>query len=301
VGGVFGEYTFRLDNKFSFIAGLRLDQNSLYGTLLTPRAHLKYSITETLVARASAGRGMRSPNVITDNIWIMANQREIVAQEKPEMEDAWTYGVSLTKYVRVDEAERASVSLDVFRTSFSNQLIVDQEVEGNQIWIYNLNGTSYANNYQIDVNVEPLARLGIFASFRYSDTKVSLRQMGFVRKPLVDNFKGLLSLSYATKFNKWMFDATAQLNGQSRLPSSTYVKYDYDAKEYSPVYPMFYAQVTKRFRNLDVYLGCENIAGYMQHNPIISAANPASENFNASVVWGPLMGRKFYAGFRWTL
>ncbi len=299
VGGVFGEYTFHLDKKFSAIAGLRLDQNNLYGTLVTPRAHLKYNITETLIARASAGRGMRSPNVITDNIWVMANQRDIVALEKPKMEDAWTYGLSLTKYIRVDEVEKASVSLDVFRTQFANQLIVDQEVSNNQILIYNLDGTSYANNYQVDVNVEPFTRFNIFATFRYSDTRVDLREMGFVRKPLVDNFKGLLSLSYATKFNRWMFDATAQLNGQSRLPSSTYV-HGVEG-EYSPVYPMFFAQVTKRFKGLDVYVGCENIANYMQDNPIISAANPASEDFNASVVWGPLMGRKIYLGLRWTL
>ncbi len=303
VGGIFGEYTFHVDNKFSAIAGLRLDQNNLYGTLVTPRVHFKYNISETLIARASAGRGMHSPNVITDNIWIMANQREIVAQEKPKMEDAWTFGVSLAKYFKVDDVEWASITADVFRTQFSNQLIVDQEVSNNQIWIYNLNGTSYANNYQIDVAVEPITRLNIFATFRYSDTKVDLKEMGFVNKPLVDNFKGLLNVSYATKFNKWMFDVTAQLNGQSRLPSDQYVQYDskYEYKEYSPIYPMFFAQVTKRFKSLDVYAGCENIANYMQDNPIISASNPANDDFNASVVWGPLVGRKFYVGFRWTL
>jgi outer membrane receptor protein involved in Fe transport len=303
VGGVFGEYTFMVDKKFTAIAGLRVDQNNLYGTLVTPRAHLKYNITETLVARASAGRGLRSPNIIADNIWIMANQREIVAMEKPKMEDALTFGASITKYIRVNEVERASVSVDVFRTQFANQLIVDQEVGNHQIWVYNLNGKSYANNYQIDVNVEPIERLNLFATFRYSDTKVELREMGFVRKPLVDNFKGLLNVSYATKFNKWMFDVTAQINGQSRLPSKGYVQYDakFEYEEYSPIYPMFFAQVTKRWRALDVYLGCENIANYTQPNPIIYADQPSNKNFNASVIWGPLMGRKIYLGMRWTL
>ncbi|MDR0712069.1 MAG: TonB-dependent receptor [Prevotellaceae bacterium] len=303
VGGAFGEYTFNLEEKLTAIAGLRVDQNSLYGTLVTPRAHVKYNLTETLALRASVGRGLRSPNVIADNIWIMASQRDVAAEaEKPEMEDAWTYGVSLVKYIRVEKQEKATVSVDFFRTSFTNQLIVDQEVSGNRILVYNLSGDSYANTYQIDLNVEPLERLGIYAALRYSDARVQLREMGFVRKPLVDNFKGLLNVSYATKFNKWMFDVTAQLNGQSRLPDSRYVTYDYDVKDgYSPVYPMFYAQVTKRYRTLEVYLGCENIANYMQRNPIISAGNSGSDDFNASVIWGPLMGRKFYLGLRWTI
>ncbi|MDR2937997.1 MAG: TonB-dependent receptor [Prevotellaceae bacterium] len=299
--GAFGEYTFSVAEQLTAIAGLRADNNNLYGAFVTPRAHIKYNILPTLVARASVGRGLRSPNIITDNIWIMANQREIVVENKPKMEDAWTFGASLTKYFRLNDVEKASVSLDVFRTQFANQIIVDQEVSGKQILVYNLKGKSFANNFQVDVNTEPVERLGIFATFRYSDTKVDLKEMGFVRKPLVDNFKGLLSVSYATKFNKWMFDVTAQLNGQSRLPSSTYVTYDYAAEEYSPIYPMFFAQVTKRFRNLDIYLGCENIGNYMQENPIIYAGQPSNENFNASVIWGPLMGRKFYAGFRWTL
>ncbi|MDR2813704.1 MAG: TonB-dependent receptor [Prevotellaceae bacterium] len=301
-GGAFGEYTFSVENKLTAIAGLRVDQNSLYGTLVTPRAHVKYDITETLAARASAGRGLHSPNVITDNIWVMASQRDVVAYEKPKMEDAWTLGVSLIKYFRVDNQEKATISMDFFHTSFANQLIVDQEVSNNRILVYNLNGASYANSYQVDVNVEPVERLGIYATFRYSDAKVQLREMGFVRKPLVDNFKGLLNISYATKFNKWMFDVTAQINGQSRLPDSRYVTRDYDVKDgYSPVYPMFYAQVTKRYRTLEVYLGCENIANYMQANPIISAANPSRDDFNAGVIWGPLMGRKLYLGMRWTM
>lgn len=302
VGGAFGEYTLSLAGKLTAVAGLRADLNSLYGALVTPRVHVKYDVTETLAARASAGRGLHSPNVITDNIWVMASQRDVVALEKPKMEDAWTIGLSLIKYVRVDNREKATVSMDFFHTSFVNQLIADQEVSGNRILVYNLNGASYANSYQVDVNVEPVTRLGIYATFRYSDTRVQLREMGFAHKPLVDRFKGLLNISYATKFNKWMFDVTAQINGQSRLPDGRYVTRSNGEKEgYSPVYPMFYAQVTKRYRTLEVYLGCENIANYMQENPVISAANPGSKDFNASVIWGPLMGRKLYIGMRWTM
>ncbi len=61
---------------------------------------------------------------------------------------------------------------------------------------------------------------------------------------------------------------------------------------------MFYAQVSRKVRNMEIYVGCENIAGYMQHDPIIGADAPFSPEFNSSCVWGPLMGRKFYIGLR---
>jgi hypothetical protein len=165
--------------------------------------------------------------------------------------------------------------------------------------IYNLNGKSYTNSFQVDLNVAPVDRFTIFATYRYTDAKVELRNQGVVEKPLVDRFKALLNLQYATKLSRWTFDFTAQLNGQTRLP-----KLDGNLtadNSYSEVYPMFFGQVTRKFKKVDVYVGCENIGDYRQKNPILSASTPFSTSFNSSVVWGPLMGRKAYVGLRFTL
>ncbi len=61
------------------------------------------------------------------------------------------------------------------------------------------------------------------------------------------------------------------------------------------------AQVTKNFKKFEVYAGCENITNYTQKNPIIAAGEPFSDNFDASLIWGPLTGRMFYGGFRFTI
>ena len=97
---------------------------------------------------------------------------------------------------------------------------------------------------------------------------------------------------------KWTFDVTAQLNGKSRIPTQTGVLTD---SVDSPIYPMFFAQVTRKIKMWDIYLGCENIAGYKQQNPILGADAPYSSAFNSSCVWGPLMGRKIYIGVRFNL
>ena len=47
--------------------------------------------------------------------------------------------------------------------------------------------------------------------------------------------------------------------------------------------------------------GAENITNFMQHHPIIDVQNPFGDNFDASMVWGPMHGRTFYAGLRWAL
>ena len=69
----------------------------------------------------------------------------------------------------------------------------------------------------------------------------------------------------------------------------------------TPVYPLLYAQVTRRFRGFDLYVGGENLTGSMQMVPVVDADTPFSQTFDAASVWGPLMGAKFYAGIRLTI
>jgi len=303
VGGIYGEYTFTKDEKLVFLAGMRLDYNNLHKWLLTPRVNLKYDFTNNIIFRASAGRGFRSANIIPDNIGILATGRQINIADNLNLEDAWTYGGSLMFYFKCFEDERAYISLDYFRTDFTNQVLVNQEISSapalyDKVHVYNLNGRSFTNAYQIDFSAFPIERFSITATFRYNDTRADLQGQGLTELPLVDRYKGVLNVQYATRMNKWVFDATAQINGQSRLPNFVH---DDQKDHYSPVYPMFFAQVTRNFRGLSIYAGVENIMNYTQSNPILSSDNPYSYGFNSSVIWGPLMGRKFYAGLRYTI
>jgi hypothetical protein len=119
-----------------------------------------------------------------------------------------------------------------------------------------------------------------------------------VERPLVSRYKALLNLQYSTRYNRWVFDVTAQLNGPSRLPTQTG---DLADSEMSPTYPMFFAQVSRKVGKFDIYAGCENIADYRQKDPILNAQDPYDYKFNSMNVWGPLMGRKFYVGLRFNL
>ena len=173
---------------------------------------------------------------------------------------------------------------------------MDQEAESNKVLIYNLDGKSFTDSYQVDFSVEPIERLSVIATFRYTDAKVELQGQGLVDRPLMSKFKGVLNIQYATRMSKWTFDLTGQLNGKSRLPN--FVEGE---EQYSPMYPMLFAQITRKFKGLDLYVGGENLLNYKQSNPIISADNPFSPDFNSTAIWGPLSGFKAYVGLRFTL
>ena len=197
--------------------------------------------------------------------------------------------------------------MDYFRTQFAQQMVVDYEKALNTIDFYALDGNrSYTDNIQLDFSVDPVERFNITATFRYTNAKIELAGRGLVEKPMTSRFKGVLNLQYATNLNKWIFDFTASLNGSCRVYDFMKDFKDTDGKLIyedgrTPVYPMLYAQVTRRFKGWDVYVGAENLTNFRQKNAIIGADNPRQASFDASCIWGPLMGIKAHVGFRFTL
>ena len=119
-----------------------------------------------------------------------------------------------------------------------------------------------------------------------------------VERPLTSRYKGLINIQYAVR--RWVFDVTAQLNGPMRLPELDGNMVDaVDNPDLSPVYPMFFAQVSYKISNLTIYAGCENIGNYKQPKPIVvPEGGPYAPGFNSSMVWGPLTGIKGYVGIR---
>ena len=297
VPGIFGQYSYTLPDKLNLILGLRLDYNSKYGVFFTPRIHFRYNITPSLVLRGSAGKGYRTASVIAENMGLLGSSRKFMFEEKFNPEQAWNYGLNLTKEFSLPQKRKASISVDVYRTDFINQVIADMDASPQQVRFYNLRGKSYSNSIQAEFSIEAIPRFDITAAFRYNDVKTTIDGK-FVEKPFVNRYKGLLTLSYATKYEKWKFDITSQINGDGRIPSTRENPAQYRRDARSPVYFILHAQITKKFKIIELYAGCENITGYTQKDPIIASGDPFGKYFDSSQIWGPLVGRMFYGGLR---
>ena len=300
VPGAYAQYTWTPTRKFTLIAGVREDYNTFAGWLFTPRTNLRYALNNNIIFRLSGGSGYRTPNAIADNIGLMASTRlfDVQGIQQLKIEKAWNYGGNATFYIPFKENEKIVVSIDYFHTNFVNQAIADVDRNSNDVWFYNSRGKSFADVWQADVSFSPFNRLDVSAAFRYNHTMVTYSdgiQSYLAEKPLMPGYRGLLNLAYATKYRKWVFDFTAQLNGPMRLPNKAGY---FGATQYSPTYPMFFVQVTKNTKRFDLYAGLENLTNYRQSNPIINYENPFVKGFDASQVWGPLAGRYIYAGLR---
>ena len=308
--GAYTEYTYNIKDKLSIVAGLRYDYAFYFKKhLVTPRAHIKWNITPTTILRGSAGMGHRPTDIVTDNIGIMATGRTLnLDYEKLDrMEHALTAGGSFSQSFSTFAPGDFTVSVDYFYTQIFNTVVVDQEGSPWMIDVYNNYGPSRTHTAQIDITWTPIKRFDIFATFRYTDSRYTINNNGtptMVERPLVSRYKALINLQYATNMRKWTFDFTAQLNGPARIPTQTG---DLNDDSYSPIYPMLFAQVSRRIKKWEIYVGCENILNFKQKEaehtkgPIISANDPYSADFNSSLIWGPLMGAKAYIGVRFNL
>jgi outer membrane receptor for ferrienterochelin and colicins len=299
VTGAFFEYTYDNCGKFVLIAGLRGDYNSRYGFLITPRLHLRYNVGKNVALRGSVGKGYHSSNLLAENSAVFVSQRTLYFQDNLNVEEAWNYGINL-QWTPTLFKRKAEFTIDAYRTDFVRQIVVDQDSMPTALFFYNLDGKSYANSIQAQFIFSPLERFAITTAFRYNDVRTT--EGGHqVRKAMVPFYKGLLSLTYATRHDKWKIDLTAQLNGPQRIPNQEKMPASLQQNSQSPTWVNILAQITKKFKHFDIYLGGENLTNFRQTWPIVEYWKPFHTHFDGSMVWGPVTGITIYAGIRLTI
>jgi outer membrane receptor for ferrienterochelin and colicins len=299
VPGIFGEYTYDSPGRFTLILGLRADHHNIYDWFITPRMHFRYQAGEGGTLRGSAGKGFRSANIFSENSSIMASSRQLVFAEEFRAEEAWNYGLNYTQIIPLTGERHVTFSADFYRTDFINQVIADMDQSVNRVVFYNLDGRSYSNSFQADVTIQPFEGFEIYTAYKRDDVKTTINGI-LMESPLISRHKALLTLSYATRFEKWKFDMTNQLNGPKRIPDTSESPEQYRMPAYSPSYYILHAQVTRKFRKMDLYFGGENLTNFRQKNPVIAWDDPFGDFFDSSMIWGPFLGRMFYAGIRYT-
>jgi len=312
VPGVYFEYNLIPNSKFNMVAGIRGDYHNLYGFFYSPRLHLRYSLSEKASIKASAGKGQRTPNVFAENIGSFASSRVWSIQGEPTdpgygllPEVAWNFGLNLTKKYQVGIGERdGSIAIDAYHTRFENQVVVDME-DPTQIQFYNLDGQSFSNSIQAEINQELNKRMDVRLAYRFLDVRTDYND-GMLDKPFVPKHRAFINLGYETKVNEkegnCKFDATLQYIGEQRIPNTLGKAPEFQLADRTDPFLTLNAQITKVFsKKFEIYLGGENLTNYKQRNPILSSSNPFSTEFDASLVWAPIFGRMVYGGLRWTI
>ena len=332
VPGAFFEYTWTPLERLVVVAGLRGDHHNLYGNFASPRLHVRYSLAEETSIKLVAGRGFRTANVFMEQLGSWASNRRWDIQEDLAPEVATNVGVNLISKFRLN-SRAASISLDGYFTNFDNRIVVDLYNSPQEVSIYNLNNSggyqsrSSSTTVQLEFDWSLHRRLDIRAAYRWVNAVTGYASGDFdaengfemQQDPYVSIHRAFTQLSYASKASKdgkqTRIDATVQWVGPQALPIPGAMEMEMVPGEpmepmqnmhpsISPSFTQVNLQLTQVLPgNLELYVGVENMTNVMQMSPIAGVNEGVLnlENFDASLIYGPIMGRLSYAGLRWTL
>lgn len=303
IGGFF-EYSYDSQEQFNMILGLRLDHHNTLGDFITPRVHFRYALNENkTILRLSAGEGRRVSSVFSEHQKFLGSQRLLsIAQPTKPMygllpERAWNYGFSWIQKASLFN-QPVELSLDAYRTEFTNRVVVDWETAG-AISFYNLEGKSHAQSLQFSASTNFNERIDVRFAYKAYDIKTNYRS-GFKRVPLQPKTRWFAFLGYGSeiKFGKqWRADATFHRVGQQRLVAT----FDSPSKIVAG-FSLLSSQLTRQFSaNFSIYMGAENLFDVKQNDAVLGASNPFGAAFDTSQVYAPVFGRMLYAGFRFNL
>ncbi|MDB2417834.1 TonB-dependent receptor [Flavobacteriaceae bacterium] len=307
--GGFFEYAYDNSDNFSFTSGVRVDTHNLLGTYITPRLHIRYVPWEKGVLRASIGQGRKSANVFAENQQLFASSRQIDIQSSGgkiyglDPEVAWNYGLSYLQGFNLFN-RKGDITFDYYRTHFQNQVVVDWE-NPQRISFYNLDGESYANSFQTEINYFINDDLNLRLAYKYYDIQTDYAS-GKLSKPLTPNHRLFANISYETKklddIKQWKFDLTYNFIGEQRLPDTSTNPMQYQFEEYSNSYSLLNTQITKVFsEKFEMYFGVENLTDLKQKNPILASDDPFGDSFDSTIIYAPIFGRMLYSGLRFKI
>jgi hypothetical protein len=216
-----------------------------------------------------------------------------------DAEHSWNFGAGILhkfKWLR----RKWAVSLDAYRTEFTQQVVADLDRSAHELVISNLDGRSFASTVQADVQVEIIKPLQLKLAYRWYDARTTYHGE-LLSRPMVPEHRGMADLAFTSGNDKWRFDITFNWFGESRIPTLDDNAFAGELGTRSPSYGMLHAQLTHVFGPLEVYVGSENLLDYVQDPQIIAPDDPFGPNFDASIIWGPTNGRMIYGGLRYTL
>ncbi|MFN8430524.1 MAG: carboxypeptidase-like regulatory domain-containing protein [Spirosomataceae bacterium] len=303
VPGIFYEYTYNHLDRSVLLLGARLDHHNLFGTRFTPRLHFKQDIGQNDTWRLSAGTGFRVANPLAEYFGNLVSSRSVVFLEELKPEESLNLGTSYIK-----EIGKLSLSGEYYFSKFKNQMVADAEHD-QYLYFYNLEGKSYTQSALFELNYGPKKNWEVKLAYKYVESKQTLgkpnREKILFDKMFLPRHRVLLNMAYALPYDRWKYDFTVQWNGKRRIPNAgktvDLVNYRTMPVIFAPSFFNLNAQVSRNFPKTEIYLGGENLTNFRQKDPILSADQPFSNNFDAGLAWGPVVGATIYSGLRYKI
>ena len=319
--GVFLQDEIKLNKAHDLLLGIRYDHHQEHGHILTPRVAWKWKAFKNGIFRLNAGTGFRVVNIFTEDHAALTGARTIEIRE--EIRPEKSYNVNLNFNQRII-AGRSFLTLDVssWYTRFSNQIIPDFDTDPNKVIYQNLKGYSVSRGISLNLDYNINNRFRMMAGATVQDVFIMSDELERTRPVLVENWSSVWNMSYSFPKAQLTIDYTGNIYGPMRLPLAGSMD---PRPAYSPVWSIQNTQLTKKFRQFEIYGGIKNLLNWTpdRNLPFLIARpqdpfdkqvqydatgsilatpdNPYALSFDPTYMFAPNQGRRLFLGFRYTL
>ena len=316
--GIFAQDQIELNQQNKLLLGMRYDYNSIHGGIFSPRINYKWNSKDSSdIFRISIGNGFRVANVFTEDHAALTGARDLVFEGKLAPETSWNTNLN---YVKKISSNGRFITLDMsaFYTYFNNRILPDYESDPNKIIYANLEGYSVSKGLSLNSDIR--FKNGFAVNFGATLMEVSIHENNLKKRQLLtESFSGVWSISYQFKHSGIKIDYTGNLYGPMRLPRLS----DRDPRPVnSPWFSIQNIQVSKKFKNWELYGGVKNLLNFTPDANSIARAfdpfntqvdfdsngqviptpsNPNALIFDPSYVYTSNQGIRGFIGLRYTL
>ena len=299
VPGVFIQDEFNWTDKLIILGGARLDYHRSHGLIFSPRLSLKKDFGTYTSFRLNYGNGFRQVRLFTEDHAFLTGARSVFI--KNELKPERSHNLTLNFNHTYSQLGYGNFDFDIFYTYFQNKITPDYNVDPNLIVYDNLDGYGVTRGMSVSVNHKfkfPLrVRMGITLQDVFQVENIADQQTK-VDQLFAPFFSGVFNTTY--DFKKWdlKLSYTGKIVGPQNLP-------EFEAPFSRPTKSEWFTvqniQLTKLFKQWEIYSGIKNIFNYTQSSPLINPEDPYSDSFDTSYAYGPLQTRRFYLGLRYTI
>lgn len=312
--GIFLQNEIALHEKHKLLLGVRYDNDSRHGDIITPRANYKWSPNDNNIFRFSFGTGYRVVNVFTEDHAAATGARDVIIKGDLKPEQSFNGNLHYQKFINTSFGF-INFDASAFYTYFSNKINPDYETDDRQIIYENLDGYAISRGVSFNTTWNFTSPLKIKLGGTFLDVyEMNKNEAGkYIQEEqlLTENVSGTFSVSYTFYKPNIKIDYSGNFYGPMKLPL---IEND-PRPEYSDWYSIQNIQLTKTFKKgWEIYGGVKNLLDFTPppysilraHDPFDKqvdnpADNPGGWVFDPAYVYTSFQGIRGFFGIRLTI
>jgi outer membrane receptor for ferrienterochelin and colicins len=311
--GIFIQDAISLNEKNKALLGLRLDNDSRHGNILTPRFAYKWSPNDNNTFRLSTGTGYRVVNLFTEDHAATTGSREVLINGTLDPETSYNANLNYQRFINT-KFGFINFDASLFYTYFTNKISPDYETNAQQIIYENIDGYAVSQGVSFDFSINFSSPLNIKIGGTFMDVyEMNNDDFGNLKREkqlLTESVSGTYSVTYKFNKQKITIDYTGSIYGPMKLPL---VEND-TRPGFSDWYSIQNIQITKTFKkHWEIYGGIKNLLNFTPpvysilrpfdpfDKNVNSPDNPNGYTFDPSYVYAANQGRRVFFGIRYTI